>query len=115
MSRDYPGGIPEHEPTDALRQKVADLSCNGCSQADISDHLDIDEKTLRRHYKHELFNAKREKMAKLGTNLYLDALNGNAQAREFWLKTQGRWSFAKPEEDKKSTTDTLLEKLIDKL
>lgn len=113
--REYPGGKPEHLPTKELKQKVIDLSCNGFSQADISDHLDIDEKTLRKHYKKELHNAKRDKAMALGNNLYLDALNGDKQSREFWLKTQARWSFAKPDEDKKSTTDTLLEKLIEKL
>jgi hypothetical protein len=56
-----------------------------------------------------------EKISEISTNAYSLARNGNEKMIEFVLKTQGKWSYAKPEEDKKSTTDTLLEKLIDKL
>lgn len=115
--RTYPGGIPSHEPTDESRQKVADLSCNGFTQADIADHLDIDEKTLRKHYRKELSNTKREKALKLGNNLYQDALNGDKQAREFWLKCQAKWSYAKPQEDvdREKKIESFMEKVMDKL
>jgi hypothetical protein len=116
MTREYPGGEPEHEPTEETRQKVIDLSCNGFNQTDIADHLDIDDKTLRKHYRVELNKAKREKTLILGNSLYQDAVNGNEQAREFWLKCQARWAYAKPPEDDKPTKmESLLEKLIDKL
>lgn len=92
-------GTPAHVPTEETRQKVIDLSCNGFSQLDIADYLDIDDKTLRKHYKVELGNAKKDKTIKLGNSLYNDALAGDKQAREFWLKTQGRWSYAKPQEE----------------
>jgi hypothetical protein len=108
---------PEHQPTDEARQKVIDLSCNGFNQADIADYLDIDEKTLRKHYRKELDNSKRDKTIALGNKLYLRALDGDAGAQEFWLKCQGRWSYAKSPEDseKDAKQFSLLEKVIDKL
>ena len=108
---------PEHMPTEESRQKVIDLSCNGFSQAHIGDYFDIDEKTVRKHYRRELDTAKRDKTIALGNKLYLRALDGNAGAQEFWLKCQGRWSYAKSPEDseKDAKQMTLMEKLIDKL
>lgn len=109
------GGKPEHKPTEAQRKLVRDMYAAGVPQSRLADHLDINEITLRKHYRAELDLNMDGMTTALGSNLYQDALSGDKQAREFWLKTRGRWSYAKPEEDKKSTTDTLLEKLIDKL
>ena len=111
----HSGGEPEHEPTIETRAKVVAFSCAGFNQAMIANYLDIDDKTLRRHYRDELDKAKMEKTIILSESLFRDAQNGNEQAREFWLKCQARWAYAKPDEDKKSVTEALLEKLIDKL
>lgn len=104
-----------HEPTDILRGKVIGFSCSGFTQAQIADYLDIDDNTLRKHYRYELDHAKMDKTVALANSLYRDALAGDKDDRQFWLKCQAKWSYAKPEEDKKTVTDTLLEKLIDKL
>jgi plasmid maintenance system antidote protein VapI len=104
-----------HEPTDILRGKVIGFSCAGFTQAQIADYLEIDDNTLRKHYRYELDHAKMDKTAALANSLYRDALEGDKDDRQFWLKCQAKWSYAKPEEDKKTVTDTLLEKLIDKL
>lgn len=112
----HTGGRPDHVPTAETRQKVIDLSCNGITQVGISEYLEISETTLRKHYKEELARARRDKTTKLGNLLYQRALDGDAGAQEFWLKCQGNWSYARPpEDDKKSVSDTLLEKLIEKL
>jgi hypothetical protein len=87
----------------------------GVPQSRLADHLGINENTLRKHYRDEMDLALDGMNTALSGTLYRDAIAGDKQAREFWLKTRARWSYAKPEEDKKSTTDTLLEKLIDKL
>ena len=116
MVREYKGGVPEHIPTEETREKVVEFSCAGYNQQQIGDYLDIDEKTLRKHYRNELDKAKMEKTIALSGSLYRDALAGNEQAREFWLKCQARWAYAKPpEEEKKTHMESLLEKLIDKL
>lgn len=111
------GGSPDHEPTDENKKIVKELYAAGIPQSRIAERLCIDDKTLRKHYRHELDSTKDAMTAALGSNLYQDALNGNPQAREFWLKCQGRWSYAKPPEDdeKDKKTMTLMEKLIDKL
>lgn len=107
----------EHEPTLESRAKVAGFACAGFSQAQIATYFDIDEKTLRKHYRDELDKSKMDKTMLLGNNLFQDAVNGDKQAREFWLKTQGRWSYAKAPEDnaREEKQVALLEKIIDKL
>lgn len=105
-----------HVPTDELRAKVIAFSCAGFTQDQVADYLDIDKKTLIKYYRYELDKAKLEKIAEISNNAYTMARNGDQKMVEFVLKTQGKWSYYKPpEDDKKSSTDTLLEKLIDKL
>ncbi len=113
--REYPGGSPEHEPTEQTRKLVRDFYAAGVPQSRLAEHIGITEMTLRKHYRNEMDLTVDGMASALASNLYQDALAGDKQSREFWLKTRARWSFAKPEEDKKSTTDTLLEKLIEKL
>jgi hypothetical protein len=43
-----------HVPTETNRAKVIGLSLNGISQGRIAEHIGIDSKTLRAHYRHEL-------------------------------------------------------------
>ncbi len=110
------GGPEGHLPTLETRAKVIGFSCAGFTQTQIADYLDIDDKTLRRHYRDELDKAKMDKTVALSDNLYQDAINGDKASREFWLKCQAKWAYAKPpEDDKKSATEALLEKLIEKL
>ena len=108
-------GAPEHEPTLSTRAKVEAFSCAGYKHEDIAKYLQIDDKTLRKHYRIELDEAKMNKISQLGGKAYAMALDGNEKMLEFVLKTQARWCAPKPEDEKKSVTDTLLEKLIDKL
>jgi hypothetical protein len=115
MTKDL-GGRPEHVPTDESRLIVKELYAAGIQKLRIAERLGIAEKTLIKHYVLELEDNKENMIAALSKNLYQDALNGSQQAREFWLKCQARWSYAKPpEEDKKSLSDELLARLIDKL
>lgn len=105
-----------HKPSDETKRVVKELYACGITQERIAERLEIDAKTLRLHYREELDNNMENMIASLAKNLYQDAMNGNDGAREFWLKTRGRFHYYKPpEDDKKSNTDTLLEKLIDKL
>ncbi|PWU07231.1 MAG: hypothetical protein C5B43_00625 [Verrucomicrobia bacterium] len=110
-------GPPEHEPTVETRAKVVGFACAGFKQTQIADYLDIDEKTLRKHYRYELDKAKMEKTMMLGNNLYADALNGDKVSREFWLKCQGGWHYSKPPEDndRDSKILSVMERVIDKL
>ena len=106
----------DHKVTESTKQTVRDLYACGITQARIAERLEISETTLRKYYKEELDDNHENMISSLAKNLYQEALNGNENAREFWLKCRGRWSYHKqPEEEKKTTTETLLEKLIDKL
>lgn len=113
--REYPGGSPEHEPTEETRKLVRNFYAAGVPQSRLAEHIGITEVTLRKHYRKEMDLNLDGMTSELATNLYQDALAGDKQSREFWLKTRARWSFAKPEDEKKSATDSLLEKLIEKL
>lgn len=108
-----------HGPTKESRQTVIDLCCAGFNQNEIAEYLDISANTLRKHYREELTKAKKQKTIALANNLYKDALNGDAKAREFWLCCQARWSKAKDKDDIDTAAAVeslkpLLEKIIDK-
>ncbi|MET3755904.1 DNA-binding CsgD family transcriptional regulator [Rhizobium binae] len=49
----YPGRRP-HRPTDVQRRLVQMLAAEGIPQREICRALEIDPKTLRRHYRREL-------------------------------------------------------------
>jgi hypothetical protein len=119
MSTAPPGGNQpnQHRPTDEQRLIVKELYAVGIPRPRIAARLEISEETLTKHYKQELDDSKDGMISALGKNLYNDAINGDEKAREFWLKCQGRWSYAKAPEDvdKDKQTQTLMEKLIDKL
>jgi AraC-like DNA-binding protein len=50
----------EYVPTDAQRALVENVAAFGINQADIADQLNIDEKTLRKHFREELNSAMHE-------------------------------------------------------
>ncbi len=105
-----------HEPDEVSREVVKSLVLVGSTQEQIADILKIDDKTLRKYYREELDNSLTISLGKIAKTAYQLALSGDQKMIEFILKCRGKWSYYKPpEEDKKTTTDTLLEKLIDKL
>jgi plasmid maintenance system antidote protein VapI len=107
----------EHRPTPESRKLVAELYACGIKQHRIAERFDISLNTLNKHYKKELDDNKEEMASELNKSLYIDALEGNQQAREFWLKCQARWSYAKNEDDakKEQIQLTLMEKIVKKL
>ncbi len=103
-----------HIPTDEIREKVKRFSRCGFTQEEIADYFDIDSKTLRKYYRVELDKTIVDATEELASNLYKDAVAGDKDARKFWLMTKGKWSFYKPV-DQVDKTNSLLEKIIDKL
>lgn len=106
----------EHVPTLKKRALVIDFVCLGFTQLAISKYFNISIDTLAKHYRNELDNGHLHRTAKLGRNLYLDALGGCKSSREFWLKTQGKQAFAKTieEREKDDKVMSLLEILAAK-
>ena len=83
-----------HTPTDALRAQVKAMSAFGIPQDDIAVCLDIDAKTLRRHYREELDKAEAEANAKVAESLFKKATGNGPQsvtAAISWLKTRAQW------------------------
>jgi hypothetical protein len=105
-----------HVPTPISRELVKSLVALGEPQEKIADIIDIDEKTLRKHYREELDHSLPLLLSRVANTAYKKALDGDPKMIELVLKCRARWSAYKPpEEEKKTTTDTLLETLIDKL
>lgn len=102
-----------HAPTLLSRSKVEAFACAGYSQEKIASYLQIDAKTLRKHYREELECSVMDKIAGISGNAYGMAMEGNEKMIEFVLKTQGRWSYAKPIEEvsKDDKVISLLEQL----
>lgn len=79
------------EPTAEQRYTVEVMSTGGISQEVIASVLQIDGKTLRRHFRNELNNGKAKMLTKVVDSLLRQALAGNVGAACFILKCQGGW------------------------
>lgn len=86
-----PVGKPPHAPSKATRELVALHTTMGTTQETIARLIEIDEKTLRKHYRDELDLAKAKANATVGGRLYNKAIGGDTTAMIFWMKTQGGW------------------------
>ena len=86
-----------HEPTAETRSNVKALASVGTTQEHIAIYLDIDVKTLRKHYRRELDTALILANSNVAKSLYKNANDGNVTAQIFWLKTKGGWSEKKPQ------------------
>ena len=82
----------QHEPTVEARSNVKALASVGTTQEHIAIYLDIDVKTLRKHYRRELDTALILANSNIAKSLYKNANEGNVTAQIFWLKTKGGWS-----------------------
>tara|TARA_R110002126_G_scaffold289307_2_gene443997 strand:+ start:1701 stop:2063 length:363 start_codon:yes stop_codon:yes gene_type:complete len=106
-----------HEPTPEKRAMVSRYSMVGTTQEIIADIMNIDPKTLRKHYRQELDLSTAKAVAQIGGALYTKAMAGDNSAIIFFLKTRGGWretDKAEDKDDSASLTDSI-SKLIDKL
>ena len=85
-------GKPAHVPTDKTRAEVSALTSFGITQDEISTYLDIDLKTLRKHYRRELDTGTTRANAAMAKRLFdAGVKDGSVPAMIFWLKTRARW------------------------
>ena len=84
-----------HKPTAETRSNVKALASVGTTQEHIAIYLDIDVKTLRKHYRRELDTSLIIANSNVAKSLYKNANDGNVTAQIFWLKTKGGWSERK--------------------
>lgn len=83
-------GKPAHQPSDALRLVVSNLSCIGWTHDQIAGTIGITANTLRKHYPAELASAKGLRVAEVYGALFNNAVtHNNVAAQIFLAKTQG--------------------------
>jgi hypothetical protein len=73
---------------------VEAMAAYGIPEADIAEVIDIDPKTLRKHYRKELNTGSIKANTKIAESLYRKALGDGSQsvtAAIFWLKTRAHW------------------------
>jgi hypothetical protein len=87
-------GRPAHEPDPIQRRQIEALAGYGVPEAEIAAIVEIDPKTLRKHYRHELDHGHSKANAKVAENLYRKATGEGREAviaAIFWLKARARW------------------------
>lgn len=105
------------EPTEEQRRTVRAMSGFGIPQDDIATFLEIEPKTLRKHFRRELDRGMVEATAKVAQSLFQMATTGNnVAAAIFWMKARAGWRekheiqlSAKPMNE---LTDAELEQII---
>ena len=106
-----PANRPPHEPTKQLRELVKMHALVGTPQAVIADVLDMDVKTLRKHYRRELDLATHQANAQVGGALFNKAVKGDTAAAIFWLKT--RAGFREQKEETPTAPQSITIQLVD--
>lgn len=87
-------GRPPYRPTEEQRKMVEAMASVGVPQAEICMVLDIDAKTLRKHFREELDKAEIKANAKVAANLFRQATKDDFKATTaaiFWSKTRMGW------------------------
>src|SRR6056297_1535623 len=82
---------PPHEPTKQSRELVSLHATMGTRQEVIADLLDLDPKTLRKHYRKELDQSVAKANATIDGALFNKAKGGDTSAMIFWMKTRAQW------------------------
>ena len=91
------GGRPPFALTTEQRHTVTVLRSNGCSERVIAKLLRINRRTLRKHFKTELADAREILIASLGAVIVNAALNGDWRAALSWLSRFGGPAWRKTE------------------
>ena len=85
--------MPAFEATPEQRRTVRAMAGFGVPQDEIANFLDIDPKTLRKHFRVELDRGSTEATTKVAQSLFRMATEGNnVAAAIFWMKARAGWS-----------------------
>ena len=85
--------MPAFEPSAEQQRTVRAMAGFGVPQEDIATFLDIDAKTLRKHFRAELDRGSIEATTKVAQSLFRMATEGNnVAAAIFWMKARAGWS-----------------------
>lgn len=80
-----------HQPSPETRAQVEALSGYGVRQDEIAVYLQIDAKTLRKHYQNEISLGHIKANIGVTRALHKNATDGNVTAQIFWLKARAGW------------------------
>lgn len=81
------------DPGAEQRRTVRAMAGFGVPQEEIARFLDIDAKTLRKHFRAELDRGSTEATTKVAQSLFRMATEGNnVAAAIFWMKARAGWS-----------------------
>ena len=105
------------EATEEQRRTVRAMAGYGVPQDDIATLLELDPKTLRKHFRRELDRGSIEATAKVGQSLYRMATEGGSVAAAiFWMKARAGWrekhAIQLSEKPVEQLTDAELESFI---
>lgn len=81
----------QHKPTAETMAQVEALSGYGVRHDEIALYLDIDPKTLRKHYRAQLDKGTVKANVGVARSLHKQATEGNVTAAIFWLKSRAGW------------------------
>ena len=81
-----------HEPTPETQRLVESSSGLGLPHESIAVLVGIDDKTLRKYYRHELDMGKAKANGQIAKTLFSKATSGDTTALIWWTKTQMRWA-----------------------
>lgn len=110
-----PAGRKPHAPTKHTREVVKGHALAGTSQEIIAAILEIDRKTLRKHYRAELDHSVAVSNAVVSKTLLAKAKAGDTVAMLFWLKTRAGWKEAREEQQKPEDLAVALASVLRKL
>ena len=82
----------EHIVNDQTRKLVESSSGLGLPHEQIAILVGIDDKTLRKYYRHELDMGKAKANGQIAKTLYSKAISGDTSSLIWWTKAQMRWS-----------------------
>jgi hypothetical protein len=87
-----PAGRKNFEPTEQQRRTAESLAGCGTPQEDIARLMDIDPKTLRKHFRRELDCGAAKANAQVANTVFKMATSGKCPAASiFWVKTRNGW------------------------
>lgn len=84
---------PRHEVTAYTRNQVKLMAASGLANYQIAKIMQIDQKTLRKHYEHELENGHDDIIGKVGSKLIMTALSDKPNAlsaQQYFLSRRGK-------------------------
>ena len=82
----------KHKPTKESRETAESTSGLGLPHEQIAMLIGIDDKTLRKHYRHELDMGKAKANGQIAKTLYSKAIAGDTTSLIWWTKTQMKWA-----------------------